>query len=335
MPGDLGAACAPATGPQASVAAQRPAGPCSFGGCGWGRSGTFRTGPVHSVPSEPAERSRPGGPARGSFVVGEGGQFSPGGSSSARSGVVRWAPAMCRGCFSAWRPCPALPSEVRPRGMQPPLFGLKPARSCLPWRAPSPVLAAPAHLAPLHKPLFPYRHLHRVVLGCGISVAGTLYSGKFPNHRGSRRFLCFNSGSLGTKNSSGRAQSWRSPAFQEENDSAAHSEGSVCDSVRFCIRPRPGRTRVCLPSDEWTLSWTCVGGAGWGLVSPGRGPPPSEPQHARLGGGLALRGTDRWMELGETSHTRRFRAEWGLHPGAPDRGQHPQTSLLQVRTVSP
>ena len=162
------------------------------------------------------------------------------------------------------------------------------------------------HLAPLHKPLFLYCRPYPVVLGCGVSVPGTLYSGKFPNHQGSRCFICFNSGSLGTKNSRGRAWSRRSPAFREENDSAAHSEGSVRDGVRFCIRLRPERMRVCLPRDEWSLSWTCVGDAGWGLLSPGRGPPTFEPKHTRPGRALALRGTDGWMELGETSHTCRF-----------------------------
>lgn len=290
---------------------------------------------MRSVSSEPAQRSCPGGPSRGAHCC-------------AWSFVMRWGPVQSwRPLFRAAphphtlgssagrppcarRPCPALPSEVRPRGMRPPLFGLKPAWSCLPRRAPSPVLAAPAHLAPLHKPLFLYRCPHQVVLGCGISVPGTLYSGKFPNHQGSRRFLCFNSGSLGTKNSRGRARSRRSPVFREDDDSAAHSEGSVHDGGRFCIRLWPGRTWVCLLRDEWTLSWTRVGDAGWGLVSPGRGPPTSEPQHAHPGRAPALHGTDGWMKLGETSHTRHFRAEWGLPPEAPDRAQSPQPSLLPV-----
>lgn len=52
------------------------------------------------------------------------------------------------------------------------------------WRA-----GGSAHLAPLHKPLSPPPRPYPVVLGCGVSVPGTLYSRKFPNHQGSRGAL--------------------------------------------------------------------------------------------------------------------------------------------------
>lgn len=59
------------------------------------------------------------------------------------------------------------------------------------------------HLAlALREPWFrPRRPRLWVVLSCGIFVAEASSSGKFPNHRGSWRFLCFNSGSLSAKNS--------------------------------------------------------------------------------------------------------------------------------------
>lgn len=66
--------------------------------------------------------------------------------------------------------------------------------------------------------------------------------------------------------------------WREENDSAAHSEGSVRDGRPFLVDCGTGRMRVCLPRDEqMEPELDIVGDAGWGLVSPGRGPTPLNP----------------------------------------------------------
>ena len=73
--GPSGLGCLPKT----SWALQLP------GGCGWGSSRMFRTGPVRSVSSEPAQRSGPGGPSGGSHC-------------RAWSFVMHWGPVQ------SWRP---------------------------------------------------------------------------------------------------------------------------------------------------------------------------------------------------------------------------------------
>lgn len=77
-----------------------------------------------------------------------------------------------------------------------------------------------------------------------IFVAGTLYSGKFSNHAGSRHFLCANSGSLCTKNSAGQLGSPQGSCDSGKKmtvlvDSGGGSALRV-SRVCVCIRPHLG-----------------------------------------------------------------------------------------------
>lgn len=115
-------------------------------------------------------------------------------------------------------------------------------------------------------------------------------------------------------------------------------KGVSMDGVHRCISPWLGRTQMHPSCDDWTLSWTRVGDAGWRLVvSPGRGPPTSESQNIgpeRLRCSTCYRQTDRRMDgwsLARPAACTTSEQDGGSTPsGPPGRGQRPRTSFFQA-----